>query len=124
MLRAQDPTTPSDGWVPNPTKAPHEPQQPAYGSVTPKLYLPSLLARARLGMSSASAVATARAGMTWCMRDRLVSRYVAEKGFVGTNTGILPTTSMPSARMALSLAGLLVKSSTERIPRSSSIAAA
>src|SRR5256885_13413581 len=34
MLRAHEPTMPSDGWVPNNTKAPHEPQQPAYGSTT------------------------------------------------------------------------------------------
>ena len=26
MLRAHEPTMPSDGWVPNDTKAPHEPQ--------------------------------------------------------------------------------------------------
>jgi hypothetical protein len=29
MLRAHEPTTPSDGWVPNVVKAPHEPQHPA-----------------------------------------------------------------------------------------------
>jgi hypothetical protein len=34
--------------MPNEVKAPHEPQQPAYESITPFSYFPSLLARARL----------------------------------------------------------------------------